>query len=37
VKDFFRLLVIVRAVTNASDEPGARHCSDSALTTAAAR
>ncbi len=37
VKDFFRLLVIVRAVTNASGEHGARHCSDSALMTAAAR
>ena len=37
VKDFFRLLVIVQAVTNASGEHGARHCSDSALMTVAAR
>ncbi len=36
VKDFFRLLVIVRAVTTASGAHGARHCSDSALMTAAA-
>jgi len=34
VKDFFRIPVIVPAATNASDEPGARHCSDSARLTA---
>ena len=37
VKDFFPRPVIVPAATNASGEPGARHCSDSALMTAAAR
>jgi len=37
VKDFFRIRVIVPAATNASSEPGARHCSASARMTVAAR